>query len=102
MKEKSNGPDQSKTSQNDIPRRVTRQQTQIARGIAPRTRRQSQTHMISLGYLNDTSQSLTLFAGPSQFHLTEIMKPNDLRVNRPKVIEAKYVEIRDLINRGTY
>ena len=62
VKESSNEPDQSTTSRNDIPRRVTRQQTQSARGMATRTRSQSQTHMISLGYLNETSQSLNLFA----------------------------------------
>ena len=77
MEESSNEPDQSTTSQNCIPRRITRQQTQSAQGIATRTRIQSQTLIISLGYLNDTSQSLTLFALPSQCHFTEIIKLND-------------------------
>ena len=54
------------------------------------------------GYLNDTSQSFTLFAGPLQYHLTENIKPNDPRTNYPKVIEAKYALIRYLVNRGTF
>ena len=54
MKESSNESDQSTTNQNVIARQKTRQQTQSDRSLATRTRRQSQTHMISLGYLNDT------------------------------------------------
>ena len=45
MKESYNEPDQSTASQNVIPQRVARQQTQSARGLATRTRSQSQTHM---------------------------------------------------------
>ena len=59
-------------------------------------------HMISLGYLNNISRSLTLFAGTSQCRLTEIIKPNDPRENFLKMIEAKYAEIRDISNRGTF
>ena len=44
MKESSDEPDQITTSQNVISRRVTRQHTQSARGMATRTRSQSQTH----------------------------------------------------------
>ena len=68
MKESFNEPDQSTNSQNEISRRVTRQITQNTRDMAIRTRSQSQTHMISLGCLNDTSQALTLFAEPSQYN----------------------------------
>ena len=68
--------------------------------MATRTSSQSQTRMISLGYHNDTSQSLTLFAGPPRCHLTEIIKPNDPKANRPKMIEAKYAEIRALVKRA--
>ena len=32
----------------------------------------------------------------------EIIKPNDPKANDPKIIEAGYVEMRDLISRGTY
>ena len=39
---------------------------------------------------------------PSQSWLTEIIKPNDPRANFTKIIEAKYSEIRDLINRGNF
>ena len=66
MKNSSNEPDQRTNSQNDISRRVMRQQTQGARSVATRTRNQSQTHAISLGYPSVTSQSVTLFAGPSK------------------------------------
>ena len=58
--------------------------------------------MISLRYLNDASQSLILFMGQPQCHLTEIINPNDPRANFPKTIEAKYAEIRDLASRGTF
>ena len=58
--------------------------------------------MISLGYFNDTSQSLILFAGTSQRHLTEIIKPNDPRENCPNMKEAKYAEIRDLVKRASF
>ena len=102
MEESYNEPDENTISQNDIPQKVTPQQIQSARGTTTRTRSQSKTHMISLRYLNDTSQSLTLFAGPSQCHLTEIIKPIDPRANSPKMNEAKYAEIRDLGNRGTF
>ena len=93
---------QSTISPNDTPRRVTLKQTQSARGMATRTRSQSQTHMISLGYLNDTRQSLTRFAESPQCRLIEIFKPNDPRANCSKMIEAKYAEIRDLVDRGTF
>ena len=102
MKESSNKSDQSKTNRNDVLRQTSRQQTQSALSMVTITGSQSQTHMISLGYLNYTIQSLTLFAGPPQCHLTEIIKPNDPRANCPKMIEAKYAEIRDLVNRGTF
>ena len=102
MKEDSNEYDQCKTSPNDISRRVTRQQTQSARRMATRTRSQSQIYMISIAYLNQTSQSLTLFTGSPQCRLTEIIKPSDPRANCTKMIEAKYAEIRDLIKRGTF
>ena len=69
--------------------------------MAIRTTRQPQTHMISLGYLNDTRKPPTRFAGPPQCQLTEIIKPNDPRANFPKMIKTKYAEIRDLIDRGT-
>ena len=45
---------QSITSRNNTSRQVIFQQTQGDRGTATRTRSQSQTHMISLGYLSDT------------------------------------------------
>ena len=102
MKESSNEPDQSTTSRNDIPLRVARQQMQSARGMSTRMRSKSQPHVISLGYLNDNSQSLTLFAGSSQLYLTEIIKYNDPREIFPKMIDTKYAEIRDQINRGTF
>ena len=102
MTEDSNESDQSTTSRNDISRRITRQQTQSARGMPTKTRSQSQTQMISIKYLNQTSQSLTLFTGSPQCRLTEIIKPSDPKANCPKMIEAKYAEIRDLINRGTF
>ena len=70
--------------------------------MATRTGRQSQTHMISIGYLNDTSQSLTLLAGLPQCRSGKISRPNDPSVNFPKMIYAKYVEIKDLINRGPF
>ena len=54
---------QSTTSRNNILRKVTHQQTQSARDIATRTRSQSQTHMISQGYLSDARHSRTQFAG---------------------------------------
>ena len=60
MKESSKDSDQSTASRNDIPLRITRQQTQSARVIATKTISQSQTHMVSLGYLYDISQSLAL------------------------------------------
>ena len=75
---------------------------QSARGLDTRTRSQSQMYMISLGYLNDSSQSLALFAGPRQCYLTEIMRQNDPRANYLELIEAKYSEIKDLINRGPF
>ena len=40
-------------------KRVIRLQTQSDRGAATRTRNKSQNHMVSLGYLSDTSHSLT-------------------------------------------
>ena len=58
--------------------------------------------MIYIGSLNYTSQLSTQFAGPQQCHLTETMKPDDSRANCPIMIEAKYAEIRDLIDRGTF
>ena len=67
-----------------------------------RTKSKSQTHMISLGYLNDTSQSLTLIAGSSQCYFTETLKSNDPRANCSKTIEAKYAEILDLVGRDTF
>ena len=63
---------------------------------------QSQTHVISLGYLNETSQSLTRFPPPQQIRLTENIKPNYPRENWLKIIEAKYTEVRDLVNKGTF
>ena len=84
MKESYKETDQSTTSRNDTPRRVARQQTQSARGMDRRVRNQFQTHMISLGYLNDTYQSLTRFVGPQKSWLIEIMEPNDPRANCPK------------------
>ena len=76
---------QSTTSHSDTPRRVTRQQMKSARGMATRTRNQSQTHMVFLGYFDDTSQSLTRFAGPPKCRLTEIIKPIDPRANCPRL-----------------
>ena len=102
MKKCTNEPDQSTISQNDIPRRVTRQQTEISRDMDTRTRSRSQTHMISLGYRNDTCQSLNLIAGPWQRHLTEIFKTNDPRANFSRMIESKYVEIRFLVYKNKF
>ena len=70
--------------------------------MATRMRIQSQARIISLGHLNETSQSRTLLAESSQCYLTEIIKPNDPRENYCMTIEAKYVEIRDLLNRSTF
>ena len=70
--------------------------------MATRTRSLSQTHMISRRYLHDTRQSLTRFAGPPKCRLTEIIKLNDPRANYSRITEAKYAEIRDLVNRGTF
>ena len=64
MKESYNEPDQSATSQSDMPQREARQQIQSSREMVARTISQSQSHMISFGCLNDTSQSLTMLAGP--------------------------------------
>ena len=97
IKEHSNKPEQRTRSQNAIPRRVTRQQTQSARDMATRTRSQSQMNTISLGYLNDTSQSLVLFARSSQCHLIEITKPSDPKTNCPKKIEENMQIKRDRV-----
>ena len=94
--------DQGTTGCTNVLRRVIRQQTQSAQGMAIRARKKSQRHMISLGYLNHTSQSLTLFAEPLQCHLSEIFERNNTRVNCPKMKKAKYTELRDLINRDTF
>ena len=99
MKESSKESDQIKTSRNSTPRRVTHRQTQIVRGLATRTRSQSQTHMISLGYLNDISQSFTQFTGPTQCWLSGIIKQNDPKANCPKIIKSRYAEIRDLVSK---
>ena len=55
------------------------EQTQSARGMATRTRRQSQTPKIDLGYLNYTRYFLVRFTGASQCWFTEIIQPNDPR-----------------------
>ena len=102
MRESLNEPDQSTISQNDIPLRVTRQQTQSALGMAAITRSLFQTNMISLGFLNDTSCSLILFEGLLQCHLSEIIKPNDPKANYRKMTESKYAGRRDLINKDTF
>ena len=67
-----------------------------------RTRNQSQTHMISLEYLSNTRNSVTRFAGTSQRQLIQIIKQNGPRPNCPENLDAKYAEIRELVNRGTF
>ena len=70
--------------------------------MATRTRSQSQTHMISLGYLSDTRHSPIRFTAPFQCWFTEIIKPNDPRENCPKIMETKYAKKRDLINTDSF
>ena len=53
---------------------------------------QSQTHIISFEYLNDTRPSLKRLTGPSQCRRNEIIKPKDPRENCPKMIKAKYAD----------
>ena len=102
MKESYKEFNQSTISLNNIPRRITRQQTQSARRMTSITRSQSRMHMTSLRHFYDTSRSFTRFVGPLRCRLTEIIKPNDPRANCSKMIESKHAEIRDLDKRGTF
>ena len=103
MKESSKKSDkQSSTWAITLPDEYPVNRRKVLDAAATRTRSQYQTHMISLRYLKDIRYSLTRFYGPTQCWLTKIIKPNIPRENHPKMIEAKFAEISDLINRGTF
>ena len=66
-----------------------------------RTRSQSQPHIISRRLLKYVLQASHVFSRPHYCWLIEAIKQNDPRENGPKIIEAIYTEIRDLISRDT-
>ena len=90
------------TNSNNRTRRVTFYQNQNARKKGKRARSLSRTHTTSTQYLKRVQVLDHIYNGPPQCWLTEIKEQNDQRVNSSRIIEAKYVEIRDLINRGTF
>ena len=98
----SNESDQNTYSRNDILLRITHLKMQCSSGTATGTRSQSQTHTIFLRQLKDTNQSLALFQGPPQCHLTEIIKPNVPRANCPRTIYYKYTKIQYQNNGVTF
>ena len=70
--------------------------------MATRTRSRSQTHIISTQYHQQVRSSSQKYNGPHLCWLTEVIKQKNPRANCPKMMDAKYAKIRDLINRGTF